>query len=211
MLIAAFLISFNTGAFDPVSLARESYKSVESYSITLRASAPGSKGDSEIIRYYYKKPGLIRMEFVKPHKGAVLVYNSSNRRVLVRPFPSMKFFVLSFDPGSRIVRSSRGHRVDESDIGTLLDAVNALKSRGKMEVVGKEILNGRETSVVSITGADGYTVDTDVNRYILYLDKDMWLPLKADAYNVDGGLIESVIMDDLRINIGLDNAFFEIK
>ena len=30
--------------------------------------------ESQIIHYSYRRPGFIRMEFVEPHRGAVLVY-----------------------------------------------------------------------------------------------------------------------------------------
>ncbi|MBI5561116.1 MAG: outer membrane lipoprotein-sorting protein [Deltaproteobacteria bacterium] len=183
---------------DPVTLARESYNGVETYSVTLKSE---NKGGSEVLRYYYRRPGQIRMEFEKPYKGALLTYDPEEGKVRVRPFPNLKFLVFAFPPDNRMVKSSRGHRVDESDIGALLKAVEELKSKGRVEVLHNERVFGRDAIVVSVTGKDGSTADTDVNRYILWLDKSSYLPLKAEAYGVKGDLIERVLMDDLEVNV----------
>lgn len=43
---------------DRVDMAIESYRGVESYKVTLRSRSADS---TEIINYYYKKPGFVRM------------------------------------------------------------------------------------------------------------------------------------------------------
>jgi len=57
--------------------ATEEFQSITSYSIALR-----SFGNSDhIISYRYQKPGYVRMDFVKPHKGAALVYRPDTGKV----------------------------------------------------------------------------------------------------------------------------------
>lgn len=190
---------------DPISIAIENYKGVESYSVTLRSV--DDEDFSEIIRYYYKKPGFVRMELIKPHKGAILIYSPFTREV--RPFSFWKSFVLTLSPDNRLVKSSRGHRIDASDIGELLRTVKKLQDKGKTKILKEEVVEGKLTMLVSIEGEDDFTVD-GVHRYLLWLDKMSFLPLKVSSFDISGNLIEEVLMDDLIINLRLDDSFFSL-
>lgn len=203
MLAELFLIALNTTTPDYVSLAAKSFQDVDSYSVTLRSE---SRKGSEIIRYYYKRPGIIKMELIKPHKGATLIYNPEEGKVKVRPFAFLKSFVLTFDPDDRMVKSSRDHRVDQSDIGTLLKSVEDLQSHGKVEYTGIERVGERETIVLNVKGEGGYTVWGDINRYTLWLDKSSYLPLKVEAYSAKGDLLERVLMEDLKVNVDFEEG-----
>ncbi len=210
MLEAALLIAQLTTSAeqaDPLATALESYKNVSTYSVTLRAWTDGKK---EVIRYYFKRPEHVRMEFITPHKGAVLVYNPEQGKVRIRPFGFLKPLVFSFNPDSGFVKSAKGHRVDESDIGVLLKAADEIKSHGKLETLGTEKVAGREALVVSVTGDGGYTVYGTINRYILWLDRELNLPLKGEAFGVEGELIERVLMDDLEVGVEFEEGFFEL-
>jgi outer membrane lipoprotein-sorting protein len=210
MLEAAFLIAqLSTFAeqADPLEAAIESYKSVNTYTVTLRSETDGKK---EVIRYYYKRPNHVRMEFIKPHKGVVLVYNPAAGKVRVRPLGFLKPLVLSFSPDNRLVKSDWGHRVDESDLGTLLKAAKDIKSHGKQETLGTEKVKTRETLVITVTGDDGYTVYGEINRYIIWLDKELNLPVKGEAFGVEGELVERVFMDDLEVGMEFEEGFFEL-
>lgn len=187
---------------DPVSRAIESYRDVQTYQLTLRSK-------DEVIRYFYKKPGFVRMEFVKPHKGAVLVYDPVKGKVRLRPFGILKPFVLTLNPDSSLIRSPKGHTVDKSDIGKLLETAKRLQERGKTEVFGEEAVGRRSSLRVKVEGDNGYTVD-GIHRYILWIDKKSWLPVKAASYDSKDKLIEDVSMDDLDINVELEEALFDL-
>lgn len=205
MLMAA--IQANPSAL--IDRAVESYKGVESYSVTLRTSEAGRGEASEVIRYYYKRPGLVRMEFVKPHKGAVLVYDSKKREARLRPFPSIKSFILTLSPDNWLIKSSKGHSVDRSDMGALLDNARRLRDGGAVEALGDEGVGGRPAVKVVVRGAPGSSVD-GVNSYALWLESVSLLPLRASSFDPVGGLIEDVIMDDLDVNPPLADGLFSL-
>ncbi|MFN3480293.1 MAG: LolA family protein [Thermodesulfovibrionales bacterium] len=200
-----FIIAATAIAQDPISMAIENYKGVESYSVTLRSG--NGEDFSEIVRYYYKRPGFVRMELIKPFKGAILIYSPFTGEVTVRPFSFLKPFVLTLSPDNRLVKSSKGHRIDASDIGELLKTVKRLQESGKTKILKEEVVNEKLTMLVSVEGGNGFTVD-GVHRYLLWLDKTTFLPLKVSSFDISGGLIEEVLMDDLRINIGVEDRFF---
>lgn len=213
-LIAALAAVFSPVVFaalalpmdDPIAAATERFGEVESYRVTLRSRSDSS---SEEIVYHFKKPGFVRMEFVRPHRGAALTYDPEEGKVRVRPFGSLESFILKLSPGNPLIRSSRGHRVDESDIGALLKNVRELQSGGKTEVLGEERVGGRDALVVRVEGEGFHEVD-GIRRYILWLDGEILLPLKVAAYDSNGGLVEEVLMDDLAVNIHFPEGFFRL-
>lgn len=191
---------------DPIQSAIEQFNSIETYSVTLRSH---SKGSTEEIRYYFKKPGFIRMEFVTPHNGAILIYDPNTKMVRLRPFGLLKSLVLTLSPDNPLIKSSKSHTVDNSDIGELLNNIKELQSKGRRELLKEDKLGGRDSIVVRFSGENDFTVG-DINQYIIWFDKDTLLPIKVEAYDKSGSLIEDVLMDDLKINIDLPEDFFKL-
>jgi outer membrane lipoprotein-sorting protein len=202
-LILAALLSVTA---DPISDAIESYKDIETYRMTLKSK---NADFSEIIKYYYKKPGFIRMEFIAPHKGAVLVYDPIKKKARVRPFDFFKGLVFTMSPDNVLLRSAKGHRVDESDIGALLRTVKRLQAFGKTEILGEDSINGRDTIRVSVRGKEEFTVG-GINYYYLWLEKQTLMPLKVSSYDIHGNLVEDTSMEDLETNIELSEGFFDL-
>jgi len=206
-IVAALLLAFATQSGDILATAVARFGAVNSYSVTLRSQSSAS---AEVIRYYYKRPGFVRMEFVTPHRGAVLLYNPVRKKVTLRPFGFLKSFVLTLSPDNRLVKSSKGHRVDRSDIGSLLRLAQELEAEGVTEVVGEEAVGGRGALHLRVTGKGGVVVGGEINSYSLWLDKALLLPIKVISYGRDGEIIEEVLMDDLDINAIVDNNIFDL-
>ena len=192
---------------DPIAASLESFSRVDSYSVTIRSTSDGS---SQIIRYFFKRPGFVRMEFVRPHRGAVLVFNPLTKKAGLRPFGFLKHFVLTLDPDNGLITSPQGRRVDASDLGAFLGTVKTLAEKGETEVKGNEKVGGRDALLVEVTGAMGMTVAGGVHRYLIWLDAATLLPLKTRSFDSAGNVIEDVLMDDLRINIPLSDSLFAL-
>ena len=204
-LTLALLASLVSMPQNLVTAALARYENVASYQTTLRVSHGRS---NEIIKYFFKKPGFVRMEFVKPHKGALLLYDPTTKRVRLQPFGNTKAFSLSLSPDNSLVKSPSGHRVDESDIGALLARVRLLQQKGQATAAGEEQVGGKSTVLVSVEGKQGFTVD-GTNRFLLNLDAASLLPLQVRTYDGAGRLLETVLMDDLETDIPFDEQFFK--
>lgn len=200
----ALLASLASMPKDMVTAALKSYENVASYRVTLRVMHGNS---NEIIQYSFKKPGFVRMDFVRPHKGAVLVYDPAANRVRLQPFGISKAFALFLSPDSRLVKSPSGHQVNESDIGALLRRVLLLQKQGLATVQGEESVGGKATVLVDIEGKDGFSLDA-THRFLLNLDAATLLPLQVRTYDVAGNLLEEVLMDDLETDVRFDDRFF---
>lgn len=205
-MLFALLLALPSVLEDPVLSAVESFKRLDTYSVTLVSNTRGSR---EIIRYFYKKPGYVRMEFLTPRKGALLVYDPVKNKVRVRPFGFFRPFVIGLSPENFLIRSSGGHTVDKSDIGALLESVKELKHKGTLQIVGEENVNGRDALRVRVTGKFRQTV-SGTHSYDLWMEKGSNMPLRVKAFDAEGRLTEEVMMDDLVIDPAFPDSFFEI-
>jgi outer membrane lipoprotein-sorting protein len=190
-------MSFSTAmaSDDILQQAVNQFQAITSYSTTMRSYGK----EEHIINYRYKKPGYVRMDFVKPHKGAALVYQPTTGKVQLRPFGFSKWLTLTMKPTAKLVRSPSGHRVDESDIGVLLNNAQKLAQQGSLKVLREETRQQTSMVVLEIIGKESMLVD-GVHRYLLWMDKKLKLPRIVESYNNEDQLIESLFLDDLTIN-----------
>lgn len=194
-------------AGDPIGAAVEAFERLESYSVLIDSTAGGER---ELIRYSYLKPGYVRMEFVTPHRGAVLVYDPGTGKVHLRPFGFIRPLVLVLNPGNRLVRSSAGHRVDRSDIGSLLENAGMVASNGIVTVRGSEVVEGRETRLVRVRGEDGYELPDGTAKYLLNLDTATWLPVRVRVFDRADRLTQDVFLRELEVDPGLAPDHFRL-
>ncbi|WP_243363872.1 sigma-E factor regulatory protein RseB domain-containing protein [Fundidesulfovibrio terrae] len=165
-------------------------------------------GDNvDTIRYFYKKPGKIRMEFMEPHAGTVLVYDPAKKAVTLRPFASERELNLTLGPGASLVKGPLGHRVDESDIGVMITRARLLMEHGQARVLGEENIGGRRTTILEVESGQGFSL-AGTTRWLISLDEKNWLPLRIMAYGESGNLIEDLRMDDLELDVQMDDSLF---
>ena len=195
---------FTADAADPIQTAIDQYRQISGYQVTIKSVG---KGKTEIINYYFKKPGHVRMKFVAPFKGAELVYDPRSRQARLWPFGYGSFPSLNLSPDSRLIRSSTGQRVDRSDVGALYRNVRALQGHGTIETLGIETFHGAEALHVAVSANDGFSLD-GVSRYQLWLDGESGFPLRVMSYAMDGALMETVEMEELRIDPRFPEDFF---
>lgn len=183
------------------------YSKVETYQVTLRSSAAPGGPFREIIRYTYKRPGWVRMDFRQPYDGMVLIYDPERNGVRLWPLgPKGPGFSLS--PDNWLLRSGGGERVDRSDIGTLLHRAIRLRESGNAQVLGEEQMNHRDTVRLRVIGGVGDEVE-GVHRFDLWLDARTLMPLKVEAYDNRDDPLDLVLMGDLRVDVPLPERAFQ--
>lgn len=118
------------------------YQQVGAYQTVIKSSGSHNSDKPDIIRYYYQKPGYVRMEVIEPFNGAVLVYSPLTERVKLWLFGYGSFPSFSLSPENRLIQSPSGQRVDRSDLGTFYQNVMLLQSQGKTTVIGTDSVAG---------------------------------------------------------------------
>lgn len=199
------LIAGNAMATDPLVEAGARFSGLEGYRVTLRSVA--ADGERQVIRYAWRRPGWIRMDFVEPHGGAVLIHDPGTRRVRLWPFGLDHLPTLNLAPDNLLIRGPRGHSVDRSDVGALLANIAELRARGHMSTPVDAEVAGRPATLLEIEGAAGVSV-ADVHRYRVWLAKDSLFPLKVQSFAAGGELIETVDMSDAEPGVALPGQLF---
>jgi outer membrane lipoprotein-sorting protein len=208
LLAMALITSANAAATtpaDPIVLAQQQLAQIAAYQC--RIDSRSAQGDRTLMRYSYRKPGYVRMDFSEPHRGAVLIYAPDSGKVRVWPFGIGTLPVLSLSPSNSLVQGPNGHRVDQSDVGTLLRNIRHLQQGGKTTVIGKETLAGQAVLHLSILGAAGASID-GVHRYEVWLEDSHGFPTKVVSYDTDDREMETVMMDALVFNLHFPADFF---
>jgi hypothetical protein len=190
---------------DPVpsallAAAEAAFTALTTYTLTVHSHP--ENGDPVALRYSFRKPGFIRMDFIRPHAGATLIFNPRTHSARVWPFGFPRFPSLALDPGNPMIRGPQGHRVDQSDLGTLVRNLCALEKSGVAAIADA----GDPTCLV-VEGAPGRKV-AGVHRYRVWFDPACSLPNRVISEDDLGERIESVTMDDLRIDAALPEDFF---
>ncbi|MBK8162270.1 MAG: DUF1571 domain-containing protein [Gammaproteobacteria bacterium] len=192
-------------AMDPVAAALERYEEVKAYAVTLKSAADG---EVDVIRYAYRRPGHVRMEFVAPHAGVVMIYDPQTAEVRLWPL-GRGYFSLALDPANRLIRSRTGQRIDRSDFGALLQNVRSLQRSGQTTCVAEQI-NGRDALYVVVEG-EPYDSLGAIRRYELWLDTANRMPLRVISRDRAGAVIEEVRFEELRLDPELPAAHFSSR
>lgn len=205
-MLSALMLAAALSGTEPDLLtgAIERFRKVESYRVTIHSV----QADAVVhLRYYYQKPGFVRMEFIRPHEGAVLVYNPSTRRVRLWPFGAGRFPELNLNPSNPLIQSSRQQRVDQSDVGVLLGNMQGLAQRGSLGSADEQVLAGRPVLHLHVTGAGDWSV-AGVHSYEVWLDAASLFPLKVISRDLQNAIIETVQMEDAQIDVALPMTLF---
>lgn len=205
LLVLALTGGDAMAAADPLADAEARFRMLDSYRVTLRSVA--ADGERQVIGYAWRRPGWIRMDFVEPHGGTVMIYDPGARRVRLSPFGLNHMPTLNLAPDNPLIRSPRGHSVDHSDVGALLANLVELRARGSMSAAADAEVAGRPASVIDIEGAAGVSV-AGVHRYRVWLAQEARFPLKVQSYDANGELIETVDMSDAEFDVAFPERFF---
>jgi outer membrane lipoprotein-sorting protein len=198
-------------AVDQIDRAIAQFHRLQGYRATIRATHAGADAAAdaggEIIRYAWRRPGFIRMEFERPHKGAQLVYDPEHGRVRLWPFGIGLLPPMNLAPDNPLISSPTGQRVDRSDVGALLENIRALRKSGEVATAGTEPMDGRPATHVIVTGGQDASVGK-VHRYEVWFDDATAFPLKVVSRDADGREIETVLMQDVVLDPDFPPGFF---
>ena len=138
------------------------------------------------------------MDFIRPYKGALLIYNPIENKVTLRPF-SIRLFTFHLPPDNRLITDSKGHTVNHSDIGSLIRSVEQCAHEGTVTPLPIETLE--ELSCPRLL------VQSTRVTYSLWIHPRLRLPIKVVKFFSDGEK-ETVFLHNLTVDVPLDDTLF---
>lgn len=184
------------------------YAGVKDYQAGVEDRSYNRDGSFKIKKFLYtfKKPGRIRLDFVTPYSGTVLVYPDKNGEVVIRPsgFPFFKFHLSLNNP---LLKVTSGQRLDQTDLGLLIKNIGHSltdQRRGPAEVV-------REGEYIRVQVlADKHFQKGVVTLYHFLINQELWLPVLVEESTPEGRLERRIILRNLKTNIGFPDSFFQL-
>jgi outer membrane lipoprotein-sorting protein len=155
------------------------------------------------FRYAFKKPHHVRIDMESPYRGMILVYPDENGKVAV----TFGFLKLRLSPGSALLRSSTGQRIDQTDLGLLIrNITHSLtdRRRGEIKVSGQE-----DRLLIEVLAEDHFRAG-DSTLYRFSIDTTRSLPMEVDELSPDGILRRRIIFRNLQTSNGIPDSLFRI-
>lgn len=190
----------------------EAYEKVEDYQcicITQQLSRFGRKMyKPKVMRLSFKRPDLMHAIGLRGvEEGAEAVFRDGKIKGTHHRY--VPFVVFTFDADSTIARSPRhGLRIDKINLGGLIERANHYYREGKIELIGREKIEGRECYYLVMVPKkkEGKHL---IAKEILWIDKEKFLPIQHAIYEEGDRFAESRTFKDLEINIGLSDELFK--
>lgn len=185
---------------------QEAWGKTRSYQCGYRAVTryEGKKTETK-MRYSYEKPGKVRMDIESPKKGALVIYNPEILdKVRVRPFPSIKSMVMTYELSHKRVTSDSGRTIAQSHLGEKVD--DLCEALSKEKDVTLKLSDGSDKEVMVKKQDEG---KTRIRRYVL---DENWMIRKIETANEQGEVLNLLEWTDLKVNPELPgNLFTELK
>jgi outer membrane lipoprotein-sorting protein len=185
------------------------YAAVKDYQTDVVVSIYEGAGSSETQKFLYtfRKPEWIRLDFEAPHPGAVLVYPDKNGKAVVRPGGVAHFLKFHLSLENRLIKVPSGQRIDQTDLGFLIR--NISRSLTDQRKGPAEFAEEDGYIRISVLAVNHFRKGT-VTLYRFLIDKSLWLPVKVEESTPEGRPERTVTFQNLRMNIGVPDSFFQI-
>ena len=144
---------------------------------------------------WFKNPDCYRMEYNVPAVGSVVICAKDN-------------YVMSW-----AIETKKATKVTLSEEYKALLNHNYIDSLKRMtenkgsRVLETEYMKGRPTLHIQFTEKVAELGEMSTH---LWMDKDTWMPIVTEYYNIQGNLVNRREVRELRINQGIDDSMFEL-
>jgi hypothetical protein len=150
---------------------------------TVRLYRDGQLTKTQRFLYTFRKPNHVRAELRSPHPGTVLVYPDAMGKVLVKPGGWLGFLKLHIAVDSAALRSRSGQRIDQTDMGLLIQNIaHSLTDRRHGDVT---ITHNDDAVVVEVLADDHFLPDA-LTLYRFTIDDASGLPIAIEELTPDG-------------------------
>lgn len=200
-------------AIDPQAVMRRmeaAYGSTRDYQARLVISGFGkdpSFRSPHRLRYVFKKPNRIRIDFEHPHPGMTIVYPDALGRVVVRPMRGISSMLFHFMPESAFVEISPGQQIHQTDLGLLIENIG--RSVSSLMLGDLQIEESGDLLVIRVLSDNPFAKGTPT-RYRYTIDKKLWLPVAVEESTASRVPKRKVVYEDLKTNTDVPDGTFDL-
>jgi outer membrane lipoprotein-sorting protein len=208
------------GPLEILGRMEPAYAKVDDYTATFlkKERVKGEVLPEETIFLKFKKPFKVYMKWLPgPHKGreSLYVQGRYDDKVIGHEGGILSFITLRMDPSGGMAMKGNRHPITDVGIGRLIEIIMTnVRRAGKEGVletgpVGEGEVYGRKTYNINIkfdAGKEKGYYCKDIN---LWVDRELYLPVKIAVYGWDGEFLEGYGYKDLKINPGLKDEEFD--
>jgi outer membrane lipoprotein-sorting protein len=196
----------------------ERFQHVSDYTCTLekKVNKNGKILYDPEIYVKYKKPAKYYFKWEEGRfKGQEVIFaeGENNNHVVAHSSGLFGFITLQLDPEGTIAMRRNHHSLLRSGMEKIFDILedsyNLHKKAGygNIEIKGEGNIDGRTTLIVQ--GDFPEKRGFYARKIIIYLDKELIIPLKVTVYDWSGELFEEYVFHDLKLNVGWDEKDFD--
>lgn len=156
--------------------------------------------------YTFKKPKSIRLDFVSPHPGMMLVYPDPEGKVLLKPQGVLSILTLHLTLDDPLLGSPSGQRLDQTDLGVLI--VNIRHSVTDQRRGPVSLSEDKEAIRIQVLADDHFREGVET-RYQFLISKELWLPVEVGEATAQGVQEGRIIFHNLRTNINVSDDLFQ--
>ena len=182
------------------------FSKINDYTCVARAHyRKGYAREDKVYKIYFKKPSLVRIEILEGDGGSVAVLTNDGK-VKAHSGGFLSWLVLNLDIESPLVKTIRGHTMDQSHFGYIIDRMKETLKLEKPKTAGRALVDGTETLVM----ATDYMFPSDnVTKDMAFVDPKKWLVKKLLSYEGSTEVV-NVTYSDIEENVGLSDKLFEL-
>jgi outer membrane lipoprotein-sorting protein len=156
--------------------------------------------------YTFKKPKWIRLDFVSPHPGMIMVYPDRDGKVLVKPgglLSKLRFHLMLDDP---LLETPSGQRMNQTDLGLLIKNIRHSVTDQRRGPVS--ISEDKDTIQIQVLADDHFREGVET-RYRFLISKELWLPVEVGRSTTNDVQDGRIIFRNLRTNINVSDDLFQ--
>ncbi|MCX9012043.1 MAG: DUF4367 domain-containing protein [Candidatus Methanoperedens sp.] len=181
---------------------QKKYESIKDFrgTIVTTVTIEGRTESAEANFMYRMQDNKLRQEFTKGESsGSIMVSNGT----VMWLYNSTANEVAVMD----VSRNDNTNNPSQSDYGKL---VRDMLKRNDIRMSGSEKIGNRDTFILEIEPRN-ITNMTIAFKQKLWVDKEMWMPLRIETYDKDGKLMMTMEYRNVEFNTGIPDSEFEFK
>jgi hypothetical protein len=182
------------------------YEKVKDYRVQVTVVAAENAGNrTEEFVYTFKKPNHVRIDFLTPQPGTILIFPDPEGKVLVRPW-GWSLLDLHLAPDSILLANPSGQRIDQTDFGRLIKNIARSMDGGRRGPL--EILDEAHDIRIRVRAEDHFRTGK-FTTYQFTIDRTTRLPAEVEEWTPDGVFKRKITFRNLEVNTGVPDSFFK--